>query len=158
MLLGDQLDALLPEHVLVGLHVLAARIGQRLLDLVPELSIELADAFALALLLPERTLVHVHRPLDDVQAPLAEELVVTLAQSVVHVRQRQRSTRLVVVVEHEDVVVRVTAGPVNVRHDERVTVREQLFGELVAEVVDVLHGLTLSRVELLLGEALHDRA
>lgn len=156
MLLGDELDALLLEHCPVGTFVLTARVCQRLLDLVSELSIELGDVLAFALVLPERALVHVHRPLDDIQAPLAEELVVALAQSVVHVRQRQRLIRLVVVVEHEDVVVRMTTTAVDVSDYESVAVGEQLLAELVPQVVDLLHVLRLTRVELFAGEALHD--
>lgn len=156
MLLGDELDALLLEHCCVGTFVLTARVCQRLLDLVSELSIELGDVLAFALVLPERPLIHAHRPLDDIELPLSEELVVALAQSVVHVRQRQRLARLVVVVEHEDVVVRMTTTAVDVSDHESVAAREQLLAELVPQVVDLLHVLRLTRVELFAGEALHD--
>lgn len=78
MLLGDQLDALLPEHSPVGGLVLAPLVEQRLLDPVPELLIELAQVFALTTCLPHRVLVDARRALHHVQTPLLQELVVAV--------------------------------------------------------------------------------
>lgn len=74
-----------------------------------------------------------------------------------HVRQRQRLPRLVVVVEDEDVVVRMTADAINMRHREHIAVGEQLLAERIPQLVDVLHVAGVVRVELLLAEALHHR-
>ena len=156
VLLGDELDALLLEHCSVGTFVLTARVCQRLLDLVSELPIELGDVLSFALVLPERPLIHAHRPLDDIELPLPEESVVDLRKLVMLVGESVRLTRLVVVVEHEDVVVRMTTTAVDMSDHERVAVGKQLLAELVPQVVDLLHVLRLTRVELFAGEALHD--
>lgn len=61
---------------------------------------------------------------------------------------------LPVVVDHEDVVVRMAALAVDVRHDEGVGVRVHLLRPQVPKVVDPLDVLGLGRVELVGAEAL----
>lgn len=112
----DQLDALLPEHRLVGGLILTACIEQGFLDLVSELLIELPEVVALTTCLPHRVLVDARRALHHGQAVLLKELVVAVTEVVVHVRQREGLPRLVVVVEDEDVVVRMTANTIDMRH------------------------------------------
>lgn len=48
-----QLDALLREHLPVACEVDRATVGERFLDLVAELSVELRDGLALAPVLPQ---------------------------------------------------------------------------------------------------------
>lgn len=61
---------------------------------------------------------------------------------------------LAVVVHDKDVIVRMTALAVDVRHDEGVRVRVHLFRPQVAKGVDPLDVLGLGRVELVGAEAL----
>lgn len=153
-----QVDALLRQHPPVAGKVDRATVSQRLLNLVAELSVELRDGLALTPVLPQRALIHVARTaLGHAQPVVAHQLVVLLGHVPVHVVALERAAGDVVVVDDRDVVVRVTARTIDVRDHQHVTVGMQLLRELVAQVVDRLHGLRVVRVKLAALEALDDR-
>lgn len=110
-------------------------------------------------MLPQRALIHVARTaLGHTQPVLPHQLVVLLCHVPVHVVALKCTSGDVVVVDDRDVVVRVAACTIDVRDHQHVAVRVQRLGELVAQVVDLLHRLGIVRVKLAALEALDQGA
>lgn len=67
---------------------------------------------------------------------------------------RERLPRAVIVIENQNMVVRLLAPPIHMTDDEAVGIRVHLLRELVAQIVHLLHVFGVLRVELLVAERL----
>lgn len=143
---------MLGEHLLEGLTINAARIEQRLSDLVPEHLLEPAVLEAAATQVPVR--FRLLRIREHLATLVAHELVVDLTQTPrPRPAPRQCLAREVVVIDHVDVVVEMSACTVGVGNDEVVGTVHPV-SELHPELVHTLHVLRTVHVELLGGEVL----
>lgn len=143
---------MLGEHLLEGLTINAARIEQRLSDLVPEHLLEPAVLEAAATQVPVR--FRLLRIREHLATLVAHELVVDLTQTPrPRPAPRQCLAREVVVIDDVDVVVQMPTGTVGVCDDEVVRAVHPAC-ELHAELVHTLHVLRTVHVELLGGEVL----
>lgn len=155
-----ELLVLLRDHRFKTGLVHRAGIGQGGGHPVAHLPVERPLGEVLAAQLP--VLRRVLQPLHDGEAVLAHQLVVrglhaALVPGLAVVERavvRERLPGLVVVVDDQDVVVRLTAATIGVGHDEAVRIGVHLLRELVAQIVHPLHVLRVLRVELLVAEAL----
>ena len=102
------------------------------------------------------------QPLHDREPVLAHQLVVRRLHAplipclavVERAVIRERLPRPVVVIDDQDMVVRLSAPTIDVGNHEAVRVRVHLLREHVAQIVDPLHVLRSLRVELLVTERL----
>jgi hypothetical protein len=117
-----QLDAALREALAEDRGRRRLLVRQNFLDLIAQALLELSDRRAVAAVFPR------HRPLalaafDDRQRHLAHQLIVCPRELMVR-RGAQRQTRFVVMVDDFAVRVETSTGAVDVRHDERIGMRE----------------------------------
>src|SRR5699024_3603860 len=64
---------------------------------------------------------------------------------------RERLSRAVVVIENQNMIVRLLSPPIHMTDDEAVGIRVHLLRELVAQIVHPLHVFGVLRVELLVA-------
>lgn len=119
-LLFIQFDTVLLEHRHIALLIDRSRIEQRGLDLVSELLIEGTEPIGAALLLPVQPLIALMRPLDDARALSCHHSVIDLGDLEMQMVTPKRFTCFVVVIDHGDVVMRMTAHTVDMRDDQDV--------------------------------------
>src|SRR5699024_6376514 len=137
-----------------------AGIGQGGAHPVAHLAIERPLSEVLATQFP--VLRRVLQRLHDREPVIAHQLVVrglhaALVPGLAVVERpvvREPLSRLVVVVDDEDVVVGLAAPPIGVGHHEAVSARVHPLREHVAQIVHPLHVLRILRVELLVAERL----